>query len=84
MKKKYLKSALELAHRENICHVYAMKLMEDKLKEFMTEAEYRQFSVEVAKAMWQKEIELMPDGDFKQFCEDSFEETTKSIYDEEE
>ena len=83
MKKKYLKSALELAHREHQVHVYGMQLMENKLKEYMTEAEYRQFAVEIGKAMWQKEIELMTDGNFKQFCEDSFAEITKSIYDEE-
>ena len=51
-------------------------LYEEKLKELMTQVEFKTFSVEVAKKMFRAEIEGMKDGDFKDFCIDNFDNIT--------
>lgn len=51
-------------------------LYEEKLKELMTQVEFKTFSVEVAKKVFRAEIEGMKDGDFKDFCIDNFDNIT--------
>lgn len=51
-------------------------LYEEKLKELMTQVEFKTFSVEVAKKVFRAEIEGMKDGDFKDFCIDNFDKIT--------
>lgn len=52
-------------------------LYEEKLKELMTQVEFKTFSVEVAKKVFRAEIEGMKDGDFKDFCIDNFDKITE-------
>ena len=51
-------------------------LYEEKLKELMTQVEFKTFSVEVAKKVFRAEIEGMKDDDFKDFCIDNFDNIT--------
>ena len=51
-------------------------LYEEKLKELMTQVEFKTFSVEVAKKVFRAEIEGMKDGDFKDFCIENFDNIT--------
>ena len=55
-------------------YVFMMREMEKKLKEVLTEDEYKKFSEELAKKTWKWEVEQMPDGKFKQFCIDKMDE----------
>lgn len=50
---------------------------EKKLKELMGEEAYTAFAVEVARAGFRKDIEAMPDGEFKTFCLEHFDEVTQ-------
>ena len=52
-------------------------LYEEKLKELMTQVEFKTFSTEVAKKVFRAEIEGMKDGDFKDFCIDNFDKITE-------
>lgn len=49
-----------------------IKRFEEKLKELMGEAEYMEFSKEVAKEAFFAECTDLPDGEFKDFCIDNF------------
>lgn len=51
-------------------------LYEEKLKELMTQVEFKTFSVEVAKKVFRAEIEGMKDSDFKDLCIDNFDNIT--------
>ena len=52
-------------------------LYEEKLKELMTQVEFKTFSTEVAKKVFKAEIEGMADGDFKKFCQDNFDKIVR-------
>lgn len=48
-------------------------LYEAKLKELMTQVEFKTFSTEVAKKVFKAEIDGMADSDFKKFCQEHFD-----------
>ena len=54
--------------------IYILMEYEKKLKELMTEKEYKEFVMKVAKEGFKKEIEGMADSEFKDFCMENFEE----------
>lgn len=54
--------------------IYILMEYEKKLKELMTEKEYKEFVMKVAKEGFKKEIEGMVDSEFKDFCMENFEE----------
>lgn len=64
--------ARELLRNHDICMIY-----EEKLQELMSAKEFREWSTKVAKELFQKDIDEMPDGEFKQFCIDHFDEITE-------
>ena len=53
-----------------------LKMYEDKLKEYMTEEEYKEFAVMVAKKFFFDEVCDMPKSDFKDFILDSWDTIT--------
>ena len=58
--------------------MHIIKRFEEKLRELMAEQEYQEFSTRVAKEAFAIEIDEMPDGDFKDFCQDNFLEITRT------
>lgn len=56
--------------------IQIMKRMEEKLKEFMTEQEYMEFSTKIAREAFAIMVDDMADSDFKDFCQENFEEIT--------
>lgn len=52
------------------------RLYEAKLKELMTQVEFKTFSTEVAKKVFKNGVQNMPNGDFKNFCLDNFDKIT--------
>ena len=50
---------------------------ERKLRMLMGEDEFSKFSAKVAREIFKKEIDRMPDGDFKDFCKQNFERITR-------
>jgi len=57
-------------------YLFCLRKMEEKLKEFMTEEEYDKFSTEIANEGFKNEVENLPDGKFKNFIIDHFDEIT--------
>ena len=55
----------------------SQKHYEAKLKELMGEKEFKEFATEVAKKMYLDWVEHLPDGDFKNYAFDHYEEITK-------
>lgn len=53
----------ELIDRETL-----IKLMEDKIKDYLTANEYKKFSQELADEMFDDWVDNMPDGEFKEFA----------------
>lgn len=53
-----------------------LKRYEEKLKEYMTEEEYIEFSCQVAKEAFFNELSKLPDSDFKDFAIDNFHHIT--------
>lgn len=56
---------------------YIMKEIERKLIELMGEKEYVKWSCQVAKAAFRKEVENMPEGDFKDFILENIDAITE-------
>lgn len=55
-----------------------LRRYEEKLKEYMTEEEYIEFSCQVAKEAFFNELSKLPDSDFKDFAIDNFHHITGS------
>ena len=49
---------------------------DDKLKEVMTAKDYDKWATEMGKKLFKEDIEMMDDGDFKEFCKEHYEEIT--------
>lgn len=60
--------------------MYVIKRHEEKLKQYMSEQEFVEFSTEVAKEMFNLRIQFLPESDFKDFCLENFD---KIVGDEE-
>jgi hypothetical protein len=58
-----------------------MKIYENKLKEYMTEEEYTQFSEQVAKTVFLAEVLASPNDEFKKIVADNWDEITAPIDD---
>ena len=52
---------------------YMLKKMEEKLIELMGQEAYIEFSVQIAREGFRKEVEGMEDGDFKNFVIENFD-----------
>ena len=52
---------------------YMLKKMEEKLIELMGQEAYAEFSVQIAREGFRKEVEGMEDGDFKNFVIENFD-----------
>lgn len=61
-----------------------LKMYEEKLKEYMTEGEYKQFSEQVAKTTFFAEVMSSPNDEFKQMVLDNWESITAPIDEGEE
>lgn len=59
------------------CMLFVLNAYEQKLRELMGDEAYLQFAKSVAQKGVRKEIEAMPDSDFKRFCLDNFDEVTE-------
>lgn len=57
--------------------MFMLKKYEQKLKEYMTEAEFATFVINIAKEAFKQELDRMEDSDFKKFCLDNFEKITE-------
>lgn len=55
-------------------------VQEAKMKEIMTAKDFEEWSTQEAKKMFKREIEMMEDSDYKQFCIDNFEAITEEYY----
>lgn len=55
---------------------HMMKRMEDKLRELMGEEAYTEFSKELAKEAFRKEVEGMADSEFREFTLANFDDIT--------
>ena len=60
-----------LERLNKVCMAY-----EDKLKELMTETEFREFSTELAKQLFAEELSAMTDCDFKVMILEHFDDIT--------
>ena len=56
---------------------FVTKKMEEKLIELMGQEGYEKFATEIAREGFQKEIDGMADGEFKDFIKDNIDEITK-------
>lgn len=56
--------------------MYIIKKMDEKLKEYMNEDEYLQFSKNIAREVFSIIVNKMAEGEFKHFIQDNFEEIT--------
>ena len=65
---------------ENILLVM-LKAFESKLKEFMSPADFRAFSAQVARDAFREEVEGMADSEFKTFILDNFDKITGDDFD---
>lgn len=54
-------------------YLQMIKRLEDKLREYMTEQEYMDFSIQIAKEAFAIEVDDMAESDFKDFCIDKFD-----------
>ena len=61
---------------DNDTLMFFLRKYEEKLKELMTEEELMKFTAEIAKEGFRREVESAPDGGFRQFCLDHFDEIT--------
>ena len=62
----------------NLVETYEMAMRyEAKLKELMTAKDFGEWTTQIAKEAFKADIDRMPDGAFKDFCNDHFEEITK-------
>lgn len=59
-----------------------MKRMEEYLIELIGHDAYEEFSKEIAKEAFRMEIDDMPEGEFKDFCNEQFDLVTSDDYDE--
>ncbi len=50
---------------------------DDKLKEVMTAKDYEKWTTETGKKLFKEDIEMMEDGDFKEFCKEHYDEVTE-------
>lgn len=57
-------------------YLYMIQRLENKLREYMTDQEYMDFSIEIAKETFMREVDNMVDSDFKDFCIENFEQIT--------
>ena len=55
-------------------YLYMIQRLENKLREYMTDQEYMDFSIEIAKETFMREVDNMGDSDFKDFCIENFEQ----------
>lgn len=60
-----------------------LKMYENKLKEYMTEEEYKKFAKEVAKTVFLAEIEERPDDEYKKMLNEIWDAITAPMEDEE-
>lgn len=63
----------EATKYHDICMTY-----EDKLKEIMTAKDFAKFIGDVARDMFRKSVDNLPNGSFKDFCNANFDELTRS------
>jgi len=56
---------------------YLLKKMEEKLIELMGKEAYTEFSVQIAREGFRKEVDGMADGDFKNFVIENFDKITQ-------
>lgn len=57
----------QILAKEAIIQNLASKLLDDCLKENLTAKEYIKMSKDIAKKMMDKELDMMPDSEFKRF-----------------
>ena len=62
----------------------ALKMYENKLKEYMSEKEYLEFSEKVAKTTFLAEVLASPNEEFKKMCLDNWDKITAPIPGDEE
>ena len=56
---------------------FLVKKYDEKLQELMSKEEYEKWSIETAKEMFKRDIEQIEDKEFKQLCQDHFDEITR-------
>ena len=61
--------------------LFMLKAFESKLKEFMSPADFRAFSAQVARDAFRAGVEGMADGEFKTFILDNFDKITGDDFD---
>lgn len=69
-----LEQLLHFLVREAITYQYLATETDEKLKEYITVAEYEDWSEEVTEELIRKNIALSPDEDFREFCEKMLED----------
>lgn len=60
--------------------LFMLKALSNKLKEFMSPAEFAAFSAQVARDAFREEVEGMADGEFKDFILQNFDKITGDDY----
>ena len=53
--------------------IYMIKRYEEKLREYMNEAEYDQFVISVAQGAFKVSVDTLEDEDFKAFCQQNMD-----------
>lgn len=59
-----------------------LMVMEELLKDMLGEDKYNEFSEKVAITTYRRQVERMPEGDFKDFCQEHMEEITGESWNE--
>lgn len=72
-----LEKLLNFLVSEAITYQYVATETDKKLKEYITVAEYDHWSKDLSKELLRKSIALSPSADFREFCEEYFDEITK-------
>lgn len=59
-----------------------LRVMEELLRDMLGDEKYNEFSEQVARTTYRRQVERMPEGEFKDFCREHMEEITGESWDE--
>lgn len=59
-----------------------LRVMEELLRDMLGDEKYNEFSEQVARTTYRRQVERMPEGEFKDFCREHMEEITGESWNE--
>lgn len=73
---------LQWLAKELIQYYYVISQYENKLKELMITKEFEEFSLNISKELFQQQVDMLDDGEFKNFCQQNIEKIIEEVEEE--